>query len=305
MPHRIEILKDRAALLHAARQFFFKRQVLEVDCPVLSKDASIDAHIDLIQTNDGQFLHSSPEYGMKQLLSEGIGDIYQISHVFRHEESGEKHNPEFMMAEWYRCGFSFDEIINETLDFIRLFVGNVAMMCMTYYEAFETFAKINIRGMSVDKLVAFCEKKNIALYPGIENEGVDALLNVILSEIIEPQLGDDCLFVLSHYPASQAALARKMLDTEGMEVAERFEVYYQGIELANGYHELADAVEQRERLVEANKERVRLGKEALPIDENFLKALEKGLPDCCGVAVGVDRLLMLRHGVNDLRSVMN
>jgi elongation factor P--(R)-beta-lysine ligase len=304
VPNRPCILKDRAAMLHAARHFFSERHIMEVDCPLVSQRASVDAHIDLIPADTDRFLHSSPEYGMKRLLSEGAGDIFQLSHVFRRGEYGKKHNPEFMMAEWYRLEISFQEMIDETLDFIRLFIGEQPCDQMSYREIFLRHTGIDIKQATVDSLMDYCQKNNIEQYPHIETEGVDALLNLILGAQIEPHLGDDDrLFVVTHYPASQSALAQKT-QQDDFEVAERFEIYYRGLELANGYHELADAQEQNRRLVEGNVQREKLGKSPLPIDTYFLDALKNGLPDCCGVAVGFDRCMMLRHKTTHLRDII-
>jgi lysyl-tRNA synthetase class 2 len=307
-PAKLDRLKDRASLLQAARHFFAQRAILEVDCPILSSYASVDAHIDLIQAlylgKEIRFLHSSPEYGMKRLLVEGMGDIYQLSHVFRDGEHSKKHQPEFMMAEWYRLGISLEAMIEETIEFIRLFLDNLPYNILSYREAFQHYAGFDYFTTTEQDLFHYLEKHNIPFYPTILEEGKDALLNLILGSQIEPQLGQEELCVLAFYPASQAALARKRW--HGNEpVAERFEIYYQGIELANGYHELADALEQRERLMEANQMRMTLGKQPLPIDEHFLQALKKGLPDCCGVAVGFDRLMMLRHRQTDLAPVIS
>lgn len=299
---RLSYLRDRADMLARSRQFFHARKVLEVDCPILSHGASIDAHIDLIPAiyNGAEecFLHSSPEYGMKRLLAEGIGDIYQLSHVFRDGECGRKHNPEFMMAEWYRVGFSFEQMIAETLDYIRLFVGDLPSQVMSYRETVKTYAGIDYVTASEQELFQKVENP----YSGLENEGKDSILNMILGNHIEPRLGQDGLFVLAYYPSTQAALAQTK-DLGDEKVAERFEVYYKGVELANGYHELVDASEQRERFHASNRERAGMGKRELPLDEYFLAALEKGLPDSCGVAVGFDRLMMLRHG-EDIQKII-
>jgi len=304
--NRIAILKDRAQMLAKTRAFFSARNVTEVDCPIVSASASVDAHIDLIPVEDvtsRRYLHSSPEYGMKRLLSEGIGDIYQLSHVFRLGEKGRRHNPEFMMSEWYRIGFSFEEMIQETLEYIEMFVGEQPHEYLSYREALQKFVGIDYVPMTVQDLVAFCREREVLLYDEIVSEGKDALLNVILAKFVEPNLGKDRLTVLMHYPATQCALA-KVIRKGDEDVAERFEVYYRGVELANGYHELTDAEDQRHRFEEANEQRVLLGKKKLPPDENFLSALEVGLPDCCGVAVGFDRLMMLKHGVEDIDTVL-
>lgn len=303
---RLAILRDRSAMLAAARQFFYSKGVLEVDCPLITQAASVDAHIDLIPTQHSsttRYLHSSPEYGMKRLLAEGMGDIFQLAHVFRQEEIGCKHNPEFMMAEWYRVGMTFTDMIQETLDFARLFLGQLPSSVISYRQAFLKYAGIDPFASSAAELVDFLKKTTIPLYNGIETESKDNLLNVILALLVEPNLGHDQLVALAYYPATQAALAKTRIFDEGL-VAERFEIYYKGIELANGYHELADSNEQRSRLEQANSDRKQLGKAELPIDELFLAALEKGLPECCGVAVGVDRLMMLRHQKKQLADVI-
>lgn len=304
---QIKILKDRAYMLAQARSFFTARNILEVDCPILTKGASVDAHIDLIPAlyagQETRYMHSSPEYGMKRLLSNGIGDIYQLSHVFRDGESSLKHNPEFMMAEWYRISMPFEGMIEETLDFVRLFLGQLPSETISYREAFIKYAGFDYLHASISFLLQFLQDHKLQPYEGIEKESKDALLNMILASMIEPHLGKDRLFVLAYYPATQAALAEtRQRDDEP--VAERFEIYYKGLELANGYHELTHAQEQRSRLHEANKHRISLGKNSLPIDELFLEALENGVPKACGVAVGFDRLMMLRHDTNNIAHVV-
>ncbi len=268
-------------MLDKARSFFRERQVREVDCPLISSSASVDLHIDLIPCLDAagqwRYLHSSPEYGMKRLLAQGMGDIYQLAHVFRQGEYGSRHNPEFMMAEWYRTGFSFQQMIEETLDFIRLFVGPLPSQTISYREAFERYAGIDYVHASREALLAYLEERSVAVYDGILEEGKDALLNQILGTFIEPQLGQNELCALAYYPSTQAALAKTVRRDDGEAVAERFEVYYKGVELANGYHELTDHEEQHRRFEEANVGRRKLKKETLPIDFNFLKAIGKTL----------------------------
>jgi lysyl-tRNA synthetase class 2 len=305
--NKIAILRDRAYMLSQARAFFAGRQLLEVDCPILSPSASVDSHIDLMYTanhSQARYLHSSPEYGMKRLLAQGIGDIYQLSHVFRHEEQGLRHNPEFMMAEWYRIGMPFLDLIEETADFMRLFLGEMPAHLISYREAFNTYMGFDYLSISSQELIEFLGSREIKLHDHALEGDKEALLNLILGLFIEPQLGQEELTVLAYYPASQAALAKtQWRDDE--QVAERFEIYYQGLELCNGYHELLDPVEQRLRFLQANQARQLLGKETLPLDDRFLQALTKGLPECCGVAVGFDRLMMLRHHLSDIRDVLS
>jgi elongation factor P--(R)-beta-lysine ligase len=251
---------------------------MEVDVPILSRAASVDLHIDLIQAaccGELVYLHSSPEYGMKRLLSAGSGDIYQMSHVFRDEEKGERHTPEFMMVEWYRIGITLRQMITETVQFIQLFLEDVPeeFTEMFYKEAFINY---------VGRYPAAMEEQD-ALY-GFE---------------IEPQLGHNTLMVVTDFPPERAALSQ--IGKNGL--AERFEIYFRGIELANGYHELLDPDEQRKRITLANEARLAHGKGQLPVDEEFITALEQGMPDCCGVAVGFDRLMMLRHQVEEIREI--
>lgn len=294
-------------MLEKVRLFFKERSFLEVDCPLISSSASVDAHIDLIPCRDSQgetrYLHSSPEYGMKRLLSEGIGNIYQLSHVFRQGEYGQKHNPEFMMAEWYSLDLSFEQLIEQTLDFIRVFLGPLPSSTLSYRQALKQYVNIDYVHTSPEKLVEFLKEQHVEIYPNIIEEGKDALLNLLLALYVEPYLGKGELTTLAYYPSTQAALAQTKQFGEET-VAERFEVYYNGVELANGYHELADPDEQLKRFEEANQHRLRLNKQTLPIDYNFINALKMGLPECCGVAVGFDRLLMLRNGVKNISQVI-
>lgn len=302
---QLSTLRDRAQMLAEARRFFAERGVMEVDCPILGRSASVDENIDLLSTRFGGrerlFLHSSPEYGMKRLLARGVGDIYQLSHVFRDGERGSRHRPEFSMAEWYRCGFSFQEMIDETVLFASLFQSKGEVCQLTYRAALQEFAGVDPYTASLGELRAAMEENGIGVG---EIESRDELLNLIVGCLVEPQLTGDCWWVVTHFPASQAALAATV-EMEGALVAERFELYADGLELANGYHELAEPEEQRSRLEAANRHRIAHGKEALPIDESLIEALRKGLPDCCGVAVGFDRLMMLRWGTSSIHTILS
>lgn len=292
----LNILIDRANMMAQARAFFHARSVIEVDCPVITQGSPIDEHIDPMAVVDGnglRYLITSPEYGMKRLIAAGSGDIYQLGHVFRQGESSPKHNPEFTMAEWYRLGLSFEGMIQETLDFIEIFLGPQKRESITYREALKKYAGIDYVHASTQELYNLLVEKGISPYVGVLDEGKDAVLNLLIGALVEPHLGNDGLCALTHYPATQAALALTAMHGDE-HVAERFEVYYHGIELANGYHELGDSTEQHGRFVASNAKRVSHGKPSLPIDTFFLDALGN-LPPCCGVAVGFDRLMMLRH----------
>lgn len=268
---RASTLKDRAALLAQVRAFFASRGVMEVDPGALVKSPPNDAHIECLSVDSEGFLHTSPEYAMKRLLAEGSGDIYYLGHVYRKEELGRLHNPEFTMIEWYRCGISFADMIRETCELLSLFLGPLPVQTLSYRRAFELFA---------------------GPHPA------DADRDYLLTHKIEPELGRGCLTVLTDYPPDAAALAC-VVQKEGEWVAERYEIYYEGIELCNGYHELNDAVELRRRFAENNKTRTT----PYPLDELFLASLH-ALPDCCGVAVGFDRALMLRRRLKSIHEVL-
>ncbi len=296
---KVDILKDRAAILRRSREFFHQRSILEVDTPLLSPLASVDEHIDLISLEPEQghtsYLVSSPEYAMKRLLAEGIGDCYQLSHVFRKGESGANHRPEFTLTEWYRLAVSFDAMIRETLDYMELFVGKKPVEEITYLEAFQKYLQIDLRQESYETLKKRVDERLV--------ENINDCLELLVSQEIEPRFRPECFTVLTHYPATQAALANT-LRLDNYEVALRFEIYHGGLELCNGYDELIDAAEQKRRLEEANRQRISRGKEPLPIDTDFLEALEKGVPACCGVAVGFDRLMMLRHQSEEIGKIL-
>ncbi len=301
------MLLDRALCLAKARQFFFERNIIEVDCPLMGRSAPIDLHIDLFKAYSKEerchYLHSSPEYFMKRLLSQGSGDIYQLAHVFRDEETSLRHNTEFMMAEWYRLGFSLEEMINETLAFIELFIGKKNVRHLTFRQAFKDYLNIDYVNASNQELFDCLEKNGIIPYQGIMQEGKDALLNLILGTLIEPEFKKEDFVILKHYPESFAALAKKIQVDDEL-VGMRFEVYYEGLELANGYLELLDANEQLARLQEALDQRKMMGKEELPIDYGFLEALKTGIPECSGVAVGFDRILMKKYNTQTLKEVI-
>lgn len=295
-------------MLHRSRQFFADRNILEVDCPALSQAASIDTHIDLIQAvSSGKgigYLNPSYEYGMKRLLAMGSGDIYQIGHVFRDGEIGPLHNPEFTMTEWYRIGYSFEQMIQETLDYIRLFLGEHPVQTATYRTALIDYLSCDYIEATPSDLHALAQRYQLDLPPESSSWDKDTFLQLLFSFLIEPRLPSNHYFVLTHFPASQAALAQIATLADGEKTGLRFEIYFQGIELANGYHELTDPREQRNRFKRSQEARLSIGKAPLPIDEHFLSALKKGLPDCCGVAVGFDRLMLLKHKAQTLEAVL-
>ncbi|MBS0624922.1 MAG: EF-P lysine aminoacylase GenX [Verrucomicrobia bacterium] len=299
---KIDTLRSRAQCLAAARTFFADRGVLEVDCGALVRAAPIDSNIDVmsvaVSAHETGYLHTSPEYAMKQLLSEGIGDIFFLGHVYRKGEIGRKHNPEFTMAEWYRIGLPFSGMMEETCDFIALFAGSLPRRVLSYRDAFRIYAGVDYTRDSVSQLLTAAARHSIDLPSNVSLWKRDSILHLLLTHVIEPKLGQNEMTILSDYPPYEAALAC-VVERNGEPVAERFEVYIDGVELANGYHELADAVELRRRFCKENEERKKEGKEPYALDEQFLSSLGT-FPDCCGVSVGFDRVFMLRQKLNSL-----
>lgn len=297
----IEILKDRSKMLSQVRSFFQNRDVIEVDCFHLLEFAQIDAHIDVMEVDTGDdigYLHTSPEYLMKGLLSKGMPDIYQLGHVFRKKEKGKKHHPEFTMIEWYRRKVSFSDIILETISLIELFIGKQKISTISYFDALKKYAEIDSTHENYLKNILL--KNKIDLASSIDNQ--DTLLQVIMSYLVEPHLGKEELTILVDFPASQAALS-KVYEKNGTQLAKRFEIYYNSMELANGYDELTSSQEQKVRLEKENINRLSLGKKAYPISDTFISWIEN-LPESCGVSIGFDRLMMLRHHKKDIKEVL-
>jgi lysyl-tRNA synthetase class 2 len=229
---------------------------------------------------------------MKRLLSEGLGHIYYLGHVFRKGELGSIHNPEFTMVEWYRLNISFADMIQETCDFLFLFLGELPIEMIGYRKAFETYVGIDYSEISLAEL----QRMTQSSWPR------DSCLCYLLTHQIEPKLGQGKLTVFTDFPPHEAALAC-VTSKNGEQVAERYEIYYEGVELCNGYHELSDEIELRRRFLQKNKEREAEGKPPYALDEKFLAALQT-LPECCGVSVGFDRALMLRHKLKSIKQVI-
>ena len=305
-----ETLKARAQLLAAVRAFFAARAVLEVETPLLSSAAATAPHLDSFRTcytGPGAhglelYLHTSPEFAMKRLLAAGSGPIYQICKVFRNGERGRLHNPEFTMLEWYRLGFDHQALMNETEELVTDVLGEAVLRepseRLTYADAFVRHAEVNPFAASMLELRDCARAHGIEPVTGLTMDDRDGWLDLLLSHVVGPKLGQQRLCFLYDYPASQAALARIRPGSPAQPypVAERFELYMNGIELASGYHELGDGIEQRRRFEADVEKRAELCTALVPMDERLLAALESGLPDCAGVAVGVDRLVMLATG---------
>lgn len=290
-------------MLRRVRSFFQRRSLLEVDCPSLLKHPSFDQNIDSMEVKISEkergFLHTSPEYAMKRLLSFGIGDIYQISHVFRKSEIGDLHNPEFTMIEWYRKKVSYRKFLREVVSLIEMFLEkSLKVERSSYRDLFLKYIDIDYV-KNEEKLFQFA-KKEIGFEGKIDK---DSILNLILASVIEPKLCSKEIFIIDSFPLSQAALAKEVME-DGIPVAKRFEIYFKGIELANGYDELDDYKVQKRRFLNINKKRIKERKKKLTMDHKFLDALKRGFPNYFGVAVGFDRLMMLRHKKSSIKEVM-
>lgn len=302
-------LRQRAAILASIRHFFAERGVLEVDTPAMSQATVTDIHLHTFQTEfvgpgfaDGQtlYLMTSPEFHMKRLLSAGSGPIYQICKSFRNEESGRYHNPEFTMLEWYRPGFDHHALMDEMDALLQQVLSCGAAERMSYQQAFLQVLKVCPLTASMDELKQAALPLNLGDVAADETDR-DTLLQLMFSMGVEPVIGQQVPAVVYDFPASQAALAR--ISPADHRVAERFEVYFQGIELANGFHELSDGDEQLTRFESDNAKRLSMGLTAQPIDHHLVAALKAGFPDCAGVALGIDRLIMLALGQTHIAQV--
>jgi lysyl-tRNA synthetase class 2 len=302
----IRMLEARASLYREIRAFFAGRQVLEVETPLLASAIGTDPALDPVLSQlsshgsvSNCFLQTSPEFPMKRLLAAGSGPIWQLCKAFRNGEAGSRHNPEFTILEWYRPGFSLAELMTEFDALLAALLGFSPAERVTYSMLFERHLDIDPLKASLAELKS---RAKTAFETSFDSDNPDHWLDLLFSHCIEPNL-DKPVFI-HDYPPSQAALATLTEDAQGRTVAQRFELVAGGMELANGYFELTDAHAQRKRF---GKDLARRKAEGLPqyaIDENLLAALAHGMPACAGVAVGVDRLLMLKQGVSDIRDVI-
>lgn len=303
-----EAIMARNSLYYNIREFFKARGVLEVETPLLSQATVTDPYINSFEVN-GLYLQTSPEFAMKRILCSGIGSIFQICKSFRSEEVGRYHNIEFSMLEWYRIGFKLEDLMKEMAELLTEILElknaptNISYIC--YQDLFINYLGFNYNQVDSDFLLNILNQ----VLPGqfssdvVNNLSKDDLLMLLLSEYIEPRLDKNKIMFLYNYPPTQAALAR--IDYSGeFPVAKRFEVYYKGIELANGFYELADHKEQNERFNRDLAKRAALGFSIVNKDENLINALQSGLPECSGVALGLDRLLMLKLGVSDIKQII-
>ncbi len=303
-------LRARAGLLAQIRAFFEARGVWEVQTPLLSAGASTDPHLHSLSSDVralGRRLYwqTSPEFAMKRLLAAGSGAIYQICPVFRDEERGRLHNPEFTLLEWYRPGWDEWRLMEEVDDLLRCVCTGRRTLApahhVSYAQAFLRHAGLDPHTAQPADCRQVLQAHDLSWPDGLP-EARDIWLDLLMSHLVGPRLGRQGPCFVYDYPASQAALAR--LKPGQPAVAARFELYLDGIELANGFHELADADEQRRRFEADNRARAAQGLPQIPLDQHLLAALAHGLPDCAGVAVGVDRLIMLALGCERLDEVL-
>lgn len=303
-------LLKRAEIMADIRRFFADRGVLEVDTPAMSQATVTDVHLSAFETqfvgpghSQGVtlYLMTSPEYHMKRLLAANCGPIYQLCRSFRNEEMGRFHNPEFTLLEWYRPHYDMYRLMNEVDDLLQQVLESEPADNLSYQQAFQRYLEIDPLSADKNQLRAAAAKLDLSNVADNEDDR-DTLLQLLFTMGVEPHIGKERPTFIYHFPASQAALAQ--ISTEDHRVAERFEVYFRGIELANGFHELTDAREQAQRFEQDNRKRAGMGLAKQPIDNHLLAALEAGLPDCSGVALGVDRLIMLALGAQSISEVL-
>ena len=309
-------LRRRAELLKGIRQYFDDHSVLEVETPMLSGAATVDVFIDSFQVEykplgEGYpkdcYLHTSPEFAMKRLLAAGSGDIYSLGRVFRNGEAGGRHNPEFTMLEYYRVGMDQQTLMDDMTALLGSVSAFVEVSRVSYSDIFSQYLGINPHTATLSDLTKLVYRHVDAQLNDLDRNDC---LDLLFSTVIEPNLGKGSPETLAgvyvyDYPASMSALARIHKDKEGYKVAARFELFINGVELANGYHELTDATEQKTRFINEQEKRQAQGYPVYPYDQNLIAALEHGLPDCAGVAIGIDRLLMLMLGKKAIADVVS
>lgn len=302
-----EILKKRARLLEEIRTFMRDREILEVETPILNPGGNPEPHLQSLVTRlnattsdkgTALYLHTSPEFGMKRLLASGSGSIYQICKVFRDAETGRYHQPEFTMLEWYRVGFDQHDLMDE-IDELLVVLGSSAARRVTYNEVFHQYTGLDAHAAGDDVLLRKAQELGLSA----ANADRSLLLDFLFSSQVAPRLGRAGPCFVHDFPACQAALARIRREN-GTELAERFELFINGIEIANGYNELTSYSEQESRFEQDNRRRMDLGLPAIPWDPDLIAALRAGMPDCAGVALGIDRLLMVLAGVDALEDVL-
>lgn len=308
----LENLRARSELLWQIRALFHEHGFLEVHTPLLSRDSVLDRHIDPIVvqgravgvselSDDVFYLQTSPEFAMKRLMAAGATQIYQITPAFRSGERGQYHNPEFTMLEWYRFGDDFEQAIEFLQQVVRCVMPGSQPVIMTYQQAFLSYADVCPLSCDLEQLRQAAAKRRLPI-AGDWGEDRDEWLNLLFAEVIQPRLGLEQPVIVTHYPASQSALAQ--ICPEDPRVAERFELFIQGVELANGYHELLDANQLSHRNQITSIQRKRDGKLLPKQESRLLEAMRFGMPACSGCALGFDRLLMVLSGADRIDQVI-
>ena len=309
----LETLRFRAEIVQQVRRFFEVRGFIEVDTPILSQDVVVDRYLEPISIDrsavtkrdeDGAklWLQTSPEFAMKRLLATGAKAIFQITHAFRSEEIGRLHNPEFSMLEWYRVGDDQQTGIDLLAEFTTEILNCETVEKLTYQQAFQRHADMDPLIDDTGAFFPILEKHGIQIDSFKIDADIDLCRNVLLTQVVEPKLGTPNPTIVFDWPISQSALA-KIRNTDPP-VAERFELYVNGVELANGYNELLDANELADRNRITNAQRIGDGNPKLPENSRLLEAMKSGMPSCAGVALGLDRLVMLALGKDSIRDVI-
>jgi len=307
----IEVIERRSAMLGRIRAYFAGEKVIEVQTPLLSAAATTDPQIESITAAPAaggrRFLQTSPEFAMKRLLAAGVGDCYQVCPVFRDGESGRLHNPEFTMIEWYRLNFGVPQLQQDVERLVHAACQGLRTLAparlLSYRDAIAEACGIDSRTAGAAEIRAVLASRGIEPAKA-EDWDRDAWLDLLMGALVGPGLGHDAPVFIRDYPASQAALARVRAEPDGSRVAERFELYLDGVEIANGFHELGDALEQQRRFEQDLVQRRARGQAEVPLDRRLLAALGHGLPDCSGVALGFDRLVMAGLGLPSLEAAL-
>ncbi len=296
----LDILKKRARVISQIRSFFDQHNVLEVETPLLWPFATVDSHIDPIIANQRFYLQTSPELSMKKLICLGSGSLYQISKAFRNLELGRWHNPEFTIIEWYRMGFNYFQLMDEVESLIQSIQNWPRFTKKTYTEIFTNCVGLHPMNSGLDEIKKYAKSLNV---PALDENDKDAWLDYIFMDKIQPGLGQETPVFIYDFPSTQANLAKLALDDS--QIALRFELFYKGVELCNGFEEAEDATEYLNRFEKENLKRKMIGKPAINIDKEFITLLNnKKLPMCSGVALGFDRLLMLMLDKTSLQEVL-
>lgn len=303
----LETLKARADLLARARAFFFDKHILEIDTPLLNYSSGTDLHLHPViipkyVLPKVAYLQTSPEFAMKRLIAHYGIDIYQICKAFREEESGARHNLEFTMLEYYRMGYSLDELCDEVNEFMMAVINCPSGHKKTYQELFENILQLNPHTASIEQLRTVCDD---AVRQDAITWDKATLRDWLFATKIEPTLGYDGPCYVFDFPAEQAALSQTHQRDDGVIVSKRFEIYMQGLELGNAYDELLDASTLRSRFEADNNARLQMNRPPIEIDNDLLAAMQAGLPACSGIAIGIDRLLMIMLNQADIRSIIS